>query len=189
MTTTRIAEPAVSVLAVFTAALVALPVLAIIVIAAQPAPGLWSHLIDYVLPLALRDTAALLFGVGSVALLAGAGTAWLVSSHDFPGRSVLLWLLPLPLAIPTYIAAYVYVDLFEPLGLVHRTLTLWLPARDALTLLPNLRSLPGAILIIGIVLYPYVYLSARATFQLQSAEFAEAARTLGAGRWNIFLRI
>ena len=189
MTTTRIAEPAVSALAVFTAALVVLPVLAIVVIAAQPVPGLWSHLIGYVLPLALRDTAALLIGVGSVALLTGAGTAWLVSSHDFPGRGLLLWLLPLPLAIPTYIAAYVYVDLFEPLGLVHRTLTLWLPARDALALLPNLRSLPGAIFIIGIVLYPYVYLSARATFQLQSAEFAEAARTLGAGRWNVFRRI
>ena len=189
MTSARIAEPAVSALAVFTAALVALPVLAIVVIAAQPAPDLWSHLIDYVLPQALRDTAALLFGVGVVALIAGAGTAWLVSAHDFPGRGVLLWLLPLPLAIPTYIAAYVYVDLFEPLGLIHRTLTLWLPPRDALALLPSLRSLPGAILIIGIVLYPYVYLSARATFQLQSAEFAEAARTLGANRWNIFRRI
>lgn len=178
-----------SALAAFTAALVALPVLAIVVIAAQPVPDLWSHLIDYVLPQALRDTAGLLFGVGVVALLAGAGPAWLVSAHDFPGRSLLLWLLPLPLAIPTYIAAYVYVDLFEPLGLIHRMLTQWLPARDALALLPNLRSLPGAILIIGIVLYPYVYLSARATFQLQSAEFAEAARTLGASRWNIFRRI
>ena len=102
-----------------------------------------------------------------------------MSAHDFPGRSLLLWLLTLPLAIPTYIAAYVYVDLFEPLGLIHRTLTLWLSPRDALALLPSLRSLPGAILIIGIVLYPCVYLSARATFQLQSAEFAEAARTLG----------
>jgi len=189
VTSARIAEPAVSVLAALTAALVVLPVLAIVVIAAQPAPDLWPHLIDYVLPLAVRDTAALLLGVGAVALLAGAGTAWLVSSHDFPGRGLLLWLLPLPLAIPTYIAAYVYVDLFEPLGLVHRTLTLWIPARDALALLPSLRSLPGAILIIGIVLYPYVYLSARATFQLQSAEFAEAARTLGAGRWNVFRRI
>lgn len=189
MTSTRIAEPTVSALALFTAVLVALPVLAIVAIAAQPAPDLWSHLIDYVLPQALRDTTALLLGVGAVALLAGAGTAWLVSAHDFPGRGLLLWLLPLPLAIPTYIAAYVYVDLFEPLGLVHRTLTSWLPPRDALALLPNLRSLPGAIFIIGIVLYPYVYLSARATFQLQSAEFAEAARTLGASRWNIFRRI
>ncbi len=187
--TTRIAEPAVSALAVFTASLVAMPVLAIVVLATQPAPDVWPHLIDYVLPLALRDTALLLFGVGIVALGAGAVPAWLISLHDFPGRGLLLWLLPLPLAIPTYIAAYVYVDLFEPLGLVHRTLTLWLPPRDALSLLPNLRSLPGAILIIGIVLYPYVYLSARATFQLQSAEFAEAARTLGANRWNVFRRI
>lgn len=189
MTSARIAEPAVSALAVFTAALVALPVVAIVLIAAQPAPDLWQHLIDYVLPLALRDTALLLSGVGLVALVAGAGTAWLISLHDFPGRGWLLWLMPLPLAIPTYIAAYVYVDLFEPLGLVHRTLTVWLSTRDALALLPNLRSLPGAILVIGIVLYPYVYLSARATFQLQSAEFAEAARTLGARRWNVFRRI
>jgi iron(III) transport system permease protein len=189
VTTTRLAQPAVSTLAVFTAALVAMPVLAIVVLAAQPAPDVWQHLIDYVLPLALRDTALLLFGVGLIALIAGAVPAWLISVHNFPGRRLLLWLLPLPLAIPTYIAAYVYVDLFEPFGLVHRTLTLWLPPRDALALLPNLRSLPGAIFIIGLVLYPYVYLSARATFQLQSAEFAEAARSLGASRWNIFLRI
>jgi iron(III) transport system permease protein len=189
MTTTRLAQPAVSALAVFTAALVAMPVLAIVVLAAQPAPGVWQHLIDYVLPLALRDTALLLFGVGLVALGAGAGSAWLISLYDFPGRGLLLRLLPLPLAIPTYIAAYVYVDLFEPLGLLHRMLTLWLPPREALALLPNLRSLPGAVLIIGIVLYPYVYLSARATFQLQSAEFAEAARTLGANRWDVFRRI
>lgn len=189
MTSARFAEPIVSALAVFTAALVAMPVLAIVLIAAQPAPDVWQHLIDYVLPLALRDTALLLAGVGLVTLGAGAGSAWIVSRHDFAGRGMLLWLLPLPLAIPTYIAAYVYVDLFEPLGLLHRTLMLWLPPRDALALLPSPRSLPGAILIIGMVLYPYIYLSARAAFQLQSADFAEVARTLGAGRWDIFRRI
>lgn len=166
-----------------------MPVLAIGVLALQPVPDLWPHLASYVLPFALRDTALLLFGVGLVALVIGAGTAWLISLHDFPGRTMLIWLMPLPLAIPTYIAAYVYVDLFEPLGLVHRALTVWIEPRDAIALLPNLRSLPGAIAVIGIVLYPYVYLSARAMFQLQSAEFAEAARTLGAGRWNVFRRI
>lgn len=189
MTTLRIARPAVSAIAVFTATLVAMPVLAIAALAVRPAPDVWQHLIDYVLPLAVRDTLLLLAGVGSVTLIAGAVPAWLISLHDFPGRGLLLRLLPLPLAIPTYIAAYVYVDLFEPLGLIHRTLMLWLPPRDALALLPGLRSLPGAIIIIGIVLYPYVYLSARATFQLQSAEFAEAARSLGASRWSIFTRI
>lgn len=185
MTATRRAEA----IAILTAALVAMPVAAIVALALQPAPDLWRHLADYVLPLALRDTMLLLLGVGAVALAAGTATAWLISRHDFPGRGLLVWLMPLPLAIPTYIAAYVYVDLFEPFGLVHRALQVWLPPRDALALLPNLRSLPGAVVVIGLVLYPYVYLAMRAMFQMQGAEVAEAARTLGARRWTIFRRV
>lgn len=178
-----------AVIAVATAMLVAAPVLSIVALAMQPAPDVWRHLIDYVLPPTLVDTALLLGGVGTLALLIGAGTAWLISLHDFRGRRLLVWLLPLPLAVPTYLAAYVYADLFEPLGLVHRTLALWFPLREVVVVLPNLRSLPGAIVVIGLVLYPYVYLSARAMFQLQSAEFTEAAKTLGAGRWNVFWRV
>jgi iron(III) transport system permease protein len=188
----RVAGPAPLIapaLALITAATVAMPVAAIVALALQPAPDLWQHLADYVLPFALRDTALLLAGVGALALIAGTATAWLISRHAFPGRGILVWLMPLPLAIPTYIAAYVYVDLFEPLGLAHHALQLWLPPRDALALLPNLRSLPGAIIVMGLVLYPYVYLAMRAMFQVQSAEFAEAARSLGAGRWTIFRRI
>lgn len=187
--TIRFAPRIAPALAILTAATVAMPVAAIVALALQPVPDLWRHLADYVLPLALRDTALLLAGVGAVALVAGTATAWLISRHAFPGRGLLVWLMPLPLAIPTYIAAYVYVDLFEPLGLAHRALQLWLPARDALALLPNLRSLPGAIVVMGLVLYPYVYLAMRAMFQVQSAEFAEAARTLGARRWTIFRRV
>lgn len=176
-------------IAIGTAILVAAPVISIIILAMQPAPDVWQHLIEYVLPRSLLDTALLLFGVGALSLAIGAGTAWTISLHEFPGRALLLWLLPLPLAIPTYLAAYVYVDLFEPLGLIHQTLAVWLPLPDAVRLLPNLRSLPGAIIVIALVLYPYVYLSARTMFQFQSAEFAEAAKTLGAGRWTIFWRI
>ena len=176
-------------LAATTALLVALPVISIAVLALQPEAELWQHLIAYVLPQAVRDTAALLVGVGIVALVLGAGTAWLISSHDFPGRALLLWLLPLPLAIPTYLAAYVYVDLFEPLGLAHRTLATVMPMPDAIKLLPAMRSLPGAIFVIGLVLYPYVYLSARAMFQHRSADFAEAAKVLGASRWTTFRRV
>ena len=172
-----------------TAILVAAPVISIIALAMQPAPDVWRHLIDYVLPLAIVDTALLLGGVGAFALLIGAGAAWLISLYDFRGRQMLVWLMPLPLAIPTYLAAYVYVDLFEPLGLVHRTLAVWFPRRDVLLALPNLRSLPGAIVVIAFVLYPYVYLSARAMFQFQSAEFTEAAKTLGANSWSVFWRV
>jgi iron(III) transport system permease protein len=176
-------------LAVATAILVAAPVISIISLAMDPAPDVWRVLIAYVLPQAMLDTALLLGGVGALALSVGAGTAWLISLHDFRGRAMLVWLMPLPLAIPTYMAAYVYADLFEPLGLVHRTLAAWLPLRDVVTALPNLRSMPGAIIVIGLVLYPYVYLSARTMFQFQSAEFGEAARTLGANSWTVFWRV
>ena len=169
--------------------MVAAPVISIVALAMQPAPDVWQHLIDYVLPLTLLDTALLLGGVGALSLADRRRTAWAISLHEFRGRRTLLWLMPLPLAIPTYLAAYVYVDLFEPLGLVHRMLAVWFPLHDVVRLLPNLRSLPGAIIVIALVLYPYVYLSARAMFQFQSAEFAEAARTLGAGRWTVFWRV
>lgn len=171
------------------AAIILTPIVSIVAIAAQPVNDLWPHLINYVLPRALLDTSLLLAGVGSVALLLGVGGAWIVSSYEFRGRSTLLWLMPLPLAIPTYISAYVYVDIFEPLGLVHQTLMHWLPARDALMLMPSVRSLPGAIVVIGLVLYPYIYLSTRAMFQTQGAELSEAAKLLGAGRWHQFFRV
>jgi iron(III) transport system permease protein len=178
-----------AVVAVATAILVAAPVISIISLAMRPAPEVWHDLINYVLPTAVLDTALLLGGVAILTLLIGAGTAWLISLYDFRGRGMLLWLMPLPLAIPTYLAAYVYADLFEPLGLVHRTLAIWFPLHHVVGVLPNFRSLPGAIFVIGLVLYPYVYFSARAMFQFQSAEFTEAAKTLGAGKWTVFWRV
>ncbi|MGX7745656.1 ABC transporter permease [Rhodopseudomonas parapalustris] len=176
-------------LALLTALLVAAPVISLMLIALQPASEVWSHLIAYVLPRAVGDTALLIAGVGTLTLLIGTGTAWRVSSHDFPGRTALIWLLPLPLAVPTYLSAYVYVDLFEPLGLVHRTLGLLMPTSQAVQWLPQMRSLPGAMLLLALVLYPYVYLSARAVFQAQGTDAIEAARTLGASRFTILRRV
>ncbi len=176
-------------IALLTALIVAAPVISLAITALQPAADIWPHLIAYVLPQTLRDTAWLLIGVGTLTLLIGTGTAWLVSSHDFAGRALLLWLLPLPLAVPTYLSAYVYVDLFEPLGLAHRLLALVMPTTSAVRWLPQLRSLPGAVLLLSVVLYPYVYLSARAVFAAQSADPIEAARTLGASRFTILRRV
>ncbi|WP_234831216.1 ABC transporter permease [Rhodopseudomonas palustris] len=176
-------------IALLTALIVASPVISLAITALQPAADIWPHLIAYVLPQTLRDTAWLLIGVGTLTLLIGTGTAWLVSSHDFAGRALLLWLLPLPLAVPTYLSAYVYVDLFEPLGLAHRLLALVMPTTSAVRWLPQLRSLPGAVLLLSVVLYPYVYLSARAVFAAQSADPIEAARTLGASRFTILRRV
>ncbi len=147
---------------------------------------IWPHLISYVLPTALLDTLLLLIGVAALAAVTGTGTAWLVTAYQFPGRNMLSWLLPLPLAIPTYIVAYVYVDVLDAIGPVQnvlRAITGWRSAADYW--FPNVRSLPGAVFVMGIVLYPYVYLAARAMFQTQSASMIEVARTLGASRFQL----
>lgn len=150
----------------------------------------WRHLAAYVLPQALANTAWLLSGVGVIVAAVGTGAAWLVTAYDFPSRRVLTWALLLPLAVPTYITAFAWLDLLHPIGPVQSAIRALLGFDSPRQFrLPDLRSLPGAIFVLGFVLYPYVYLSTRATFITQSASLIEAARTLGAGRLETFLRI
>src|SRR5690606_14498768 len=144
--------------------------------------SLWPHLLQYVLPPTLLDTAALLVGVGVLVIVVGTGSAWLVSAYDFRGRAVLDWALLLPLAVPTYIVAYAYMDLLHPIGPLQTGLRALLGIDSPRGLrLPDIRSLGGCIFVLGFVLYPYVYLTTRAMFLMQSATLIEAARTLGAG--------
>src|SRR4029079_18269538 len=129
---------------------------------------------------ALADTALLLAGVGTLTLVIGTGTAWLTTVYRFPGRGLLDRLLVLPLAMPTYIIAYAYVELLDFSGPVQRALRAlfgWHTVRYYW--FPEIRTLPGAILVLSAVLYPYVYLSARASFVQQSVCVLEVARTLG----------
>ncbi|WCS28685.1 iron ABC transporter permease (plasmid) [Methylobacterium sp. NMS14P] len=172
------------------AALLLSPVISLGLAALGGGSELWPHLAAYVLPQAIRDTALLLAGVGLLVIGLGTGTAWLVSAFDFPGRRVLEGALLLPLAMPTYVVAYAYLDLLHPLGPLQGGLRslLGLPSPRDLPL-PDLRSLPGCILLLGFVLYPYVYLPTRALFLMQAGTLLEAARMLGAGPYRSFLRI
>lgn len=150
----------------------------------------WQHLLNNVIPVALRDTLMLLAGVGVVVTLLGVGSAWLMTAYDFPGRAVLAWALLLPLAVPTYIMAYAYLDILHPIGPVQSTLRELLGYSSPREFrLPDVRNMLGAILILGFVLYPYVYLTMRAMFLTQAANLIEAARTLGAKRREVFRRI
>lgn len=172
---------AATAIALAVAALLALPLVSLARIAAIGDAEIWPHLAAYVIPNAAAQTVLLLGGVAIVTTAAGAGTAWLVTTFRFAGRGMLLLLLPLPLALPTYIAAYVYGDMLDAAGPVQSALRAafgWQSAGDYW--FPPVRSLPGAILIIGFVLYPYVYLAARAMFQTQCATFIDAARATGA---------
>ncbi len=172
------------------AALLLSPVLSLMATAVDGTGELWPHLAAYVLPQAIRDTALVLGGVGLLVVGLGTGTAWLVSAFEFPGRRWLDAALLLPLAVPTYVVAYAYLDLMHPLGPIQSGLRAMLGLASPRDLvLPDLRSLPGCILLLGFVLYPYVYLPTRALFLMRAGSLLEAARMLGAGPGRTFLRV
>jgi iron(III) transport system permease protein len=167
-----------------------LPIIAIALIALQPSGDTWPHLIANVLPGALRRTLGLMAGVGLLSLLIGTGTAWLVTMYRFPGRRVFEWLLLLPLAVPTYIIAYSYLELLDYSGIVQsglRELFGWHDARSYW--FPDIRSLGGAIFVMSAVLYPYVYITARASFVAQSVCVLEVSRTLGRNASQTFWQV
>ena len=167
-----------------------LPIAALLVIATGGSSATWNHLFTNALPSALPDTILLLAGVAAVSMIIGTAAAWLVASHDFPGRRILDWALLLPLAVPTYVIAFAYLDILHPIGPFQSVLRAILGIANPQDLrLPDIRSVPGAILLLGIVLYPYVYLSTRAMFVMQSGGLVEAARTLGASRSRVFARV
>lgn len=179
-------HPIATVLVLGVAALVMAPLASLVRIALQGDAEIWAHLAAYVLPYALTNTLLLLAGVAAITAIVGVGTAWVVTAYQFPGRGVFSWLLPLPLAIPTYIVAYVYVDIFDSLGPLHellRSIFGWRSPRDYW--FPNIRSLGGAIFLMSFVLYPYVYLATRAMFQTQNVASIEMARSLGASNWQL----
>ncbi|TKD13793.1 iron ABC transporter permease [Rhodobacter capsulatus] len=172
------------------AALVLAPVAALLWQAAQGSEGLWSHLWTHVLLPALGQTALLLAGVGLVVTVLGTTLAWLVAAHEFPGRRLLDWALLLPLAVPSYIIAFVYLEVTHPLGPLQdglRALLGYSSPREFR--LPDIRSMPGAIFLLGLVLYPYVYLPVRAMFAMQAAGLLEAGRMLGCTRRGLLWRL
>ena len=166
------------------------PIAALVVTAASGSEDLWRDLIAFVLPVAARDTLVLLTGVGLLTAFLGTGAAWLVAAHEFPGRRVFDWALLLPLAVPTYIVAYVYLDVLHPVGPVQSVIRALIGVDSPRDFrLPDIRSMIGCILLLSSVLYPYVYLTTRAMFMMQSANLIDVARTLGHGRHKIFLRV
>ena len=172
------------------AAIIVAPVAGLLAIAGSAQDNVWPHVVHVVLPNAITDTALLLLGVGLVVTVTGVVTAWLVATCRFPGQRLFDWALLMPLAMPTYIVAYCYVDLLDAFGPVQSTfrhLFGFASRRDYW--FPEVRSLYGGIFVMGLVLYPYVYLCARAVFLMQSAAVLDVARTLGASRRAAFFRI
>ncbi|MBF7682807.1 iron ABC transporter permease [Acinetobacter sp. B5B] len=171
------------------ALLACLPIIALLWTALQGNSDIWLHLIQYIIPPTLINTFILLIGVGIMTILIGTGSAWLVTAYEFKGRAILDWALLLPLAVPTYIIAYSYIDLLHPIGPIQSLLRDDLGIQHINTFIPNIRSLWGCIFLLSFVLYPYVYLSTRALFMMQSASFIEVSKTLGFGPIQLFYRV
>ena len=176
-------RPAWSLAVLLIAALVATPVVAV------TADGLAS-LADLAPPRGLGDmvltTLALMLGVGVGTLVVGGGLAWLVTAYRFPFRDALVWLLVLPLAMPAYILGFVFLSIFDVSGPVQGLARSLFGAE---VWLPDVRSLPGAVIVMTLTLYPYVYLLARSALVEQSPSTYDAARTLGAGRGRALRKV
>lgn len=173
-------------LACLVAAICLLPMLAVVLAAFTGGTETVSHLLETVLPGYAGATLVLALLVAAGTFAIGVGAAWLVTMTRFPGVRVLEVALVLPLAFPAYVLAYAYTYLLDHPGIVQtalRDVTGWGP-RDYW--FPEIRSLGGAAIMLILVLYPYVYLLARAAFLQQSSAAFLAARTLGSSAWTAF---
>lgn len=172
------------------AALVALPVVVVAGNLLVPSGGIWGHLAETVLGSYIGNSIILMVSVGAGVAVGGVGTAWLVTMCRFPFSRALEWALLLPMAMPAYVVAYTYTGLLDYAGPVQgalRAVMGWTSARDYW--FPEIRSLGGAVTVMVMVLYPYVYILARAAFLEQSVCVLEASRTLGRGPWRAFYQV
>jgi len=176
--------------ALFIAAIIAIPILTIFYMALSSEKNIWPHLSSTVLPGYIITTLIVLFGVGLITLVIGIGLAWIVTVYNFPFRRILEWLCLIPLAMPTYIIAYTYGEIFDYPGFLQSSLRFifgWQSYKDYW--FPDIYSNGGVIFVMSFVLYPYVYLTSRAAFLRQSISLIEVSSTLGYSLTSSFFRI
>jgi iron(III) transport system permease protein len=169
--------------------LLALPVLVVLGQFLTPSSETWSHLADTVLWDYVKNSLILTASVGLLSLIFGIAPAWLVAMCDFPGRRWFEWALLLPLAMPAYIIAYTYTGLLDFSGPLQSLIREWSGWGYGDYWFPEIRSMGGAIVLMALVLYPYVYMMVRAAFVNQSLCVLEVSRSLGQGPWRTFFRL
>ncbi len=167
------------------ALLVLIPVAVVASAMLHPDQTVWDHLWQFVLPELLVNTVWLALGVALGVTALGTGLAWLTAACEFPGRKFFSWALLLPLALPAYVTAFVWIGLLDFTG----ALPTYLRESWGIVHLPPIRSRGGVILVMVLALYPYVYLTARAAFQGQGRRLLEAAQSLGLSRRRAFFKV
>ncbi len=168
------------------AALVVIPLGTIFSSFLTPEKEIWEHLSSTLLPELLTNTLILVLGVACFTALIGVSLGWFTGACDFPGRKLFSWSLALPMALPAYVMAFIFLGLMDFSG----------PVQSLLRTLPGfenkmieVRTTPFVIIVIGLTLYPYVYLLSRASFMNQGRSIIEASRTLGYSPTRAFFKV
>lgn len=144
-----------------------------------PQTEIWQHLYSTVLSDYIVNSLLLAFGVGFLVIVIGTVLAWCIARYEFAGRKQLQWLILLPMAMPAYIIAYTYTGLLDFAGPLQTLLRDTFHWQYGDYYFPDIRSLPGAIIMLSLVLYPYVYMLARTAFSEQPSSLEEVSRSLG----------
>ena len=149
----------------------------------------WFHLYNYVLSEYIINSIFLILGVSFFVVLIGVLSSWLVTNYDFFGKSFFEWALILPLAVPPYILAYTFTEIFDTYGSANNLLNSIFLFDEKKVFFPSVRNIYGAIAVFSFTLYPYVYLVSRMAFVNQSISIIEAGRILGLSRVGAFFKL
>lgn len=165
-----------------------LPNLAIVKGVFAPSNENWEHIKEFVLYKYLQTSLVLVIATAFFTIIIGLSLAWLIARYQFPFRNFLKWALILPLAIPPFIGAYTYHGIINYTGIIQVTLRNQLNVTVDPNLF-NIMTIPGAVFIYTLFLYPYVYTITRIFLSQQTASLIESARVLGKGPWQIFFQV
>ncbi|MFQ5488734.1 MAG: ABC transporter permease, partial [Gammaproteobacteria bacterium] len=166
--------------------LAAIPLLYVVHASLQLSPADWRGLWSSRLPLLLWNTLSLVVLVALGSLLLGVSAAWLIARRSFAGRRLALWLMVLPLTIPTYVFAYIYTSLLESQGWLGR---LWQMLAGGAVSPPDLYNVFGAALVLALSGFSYVFLMSYAAMARSNPHLEEAARLQGASSREVFRRV
>ena len=178
-----------TILLFFIILLVIIPIITVLSYIVQPPSQLWGHLSENLLSEYLYNTFVILVSVAFCTVIIGVTCAWLVTNFTFPAKNIFKWLLVMPIAIPTYVSAYIYAGLFEPSGMIFDSVENYFGLGKELYEIIELRNIYGVIFILSICLYPYVYLLAYSSFKEQSYCALEVGKSLGLNSRELFSKI
>lgn len=165
--------------------LIALPVISIGVKLFSGPGETWGHIVENLLLDYIGNSLFLVLVCGFMVVFLGVSTSWLVARFEFPYRKQLEWLLILPLAIPSYIVAYSYAGILDYGG----SLELILRFFGFSSVRIDIMNKTGLAFVLGISLFPYVYVSSRAFFLNQANNLMEASKMLGVGEIKSFFKL